>query len=64
MFMPGEVERYIPLKILNDDMPECVEIFTATLTTDDCNVDIAIGYASATVIINDRIGTFSYMLYY
>ena len=62
--MPGEVERYIPVKILNDDIQEGIEMFTATLTTDDMNVDIPISTASATVIINDRDGMFSYMLYY
>ena len=52
------------MKILNDDIQEGIELFTATLTTDDMNVDIPISTASAMIIINDRDGMFSYMLYY
>ena len=53
------MERYIPVKILNDDIQEGIEMFTATLTTDDMNVDIPITTASAMIIINDRDGMFS-----
>ena len=56
--MPGEVEKYISVKIVDDDIQEGVEMFNATLTTDDSNVDIPISTASATVIINDRDGMF------
>ena len=56
--MPGEVEKYISVKIVDDNIQEGVEMFNATLTTDDSNVDIPISTASATVIINDRDGMF------
>ena len=54
VFQPGEVEQFISVKIVDDVIQEGVEMFTATLTTDDTNVEIPTRSASANVVIKDQ----------
>ena len=63
-FQPGEVEKFISVKIVDDDMPEGVETFSVTLTTDDTNVNIPIKTSSAevTIVDHDRKWVFWYIV--
>lgn len=59
-FQPGEVQEYVNVTILDDDVLEGVEIFTATLTTDDSNVDIS-SDNTATITIVDHNSELLYL---
>ena len=49
----GVVESLVDVTIVDDDVLEGQEMFTATLTTEDPNVDIPSDSDTATVIVND-----------
>ena len=51
-FEPGDTEQFVDISIVNDDVLEGVEMFTATLTIDDSNVDIS-SNDTATITITD-----------
>ena len=51
-FEPGDTAQFVDISIVNDDVLEGVEMFTATLTTDDSNVDIS-SNDTATITITD-----------
>ena len=53
-FQPGEVEKFISVKIVDDDVSENSESFTVTLTTDDNTINIPIRTSSAGVTIEDQ----------
>ena len=63
IFQPGEVEKFISVKIVVDDIQEGVEMFNATLTTDDSNVEIPISTSSANVVIEDQDSKFNLNLH-
>ena len=52
-FQPKEELAFVNVTILNDDVLEGVETFTATLSTEDSGVDILTG-GIATVTITDN----------
>ena len=53
-FESGDTEQFVNISIVNDDVLEGVEMFTATLTTDDSNVDISSNdTAFITIVDND-----------
>ena len=53
-FESGVTEQFVDISIVNDDVLEGVEMFTATLTTDDSNVDISSDdTAFITIVDND-----------
>ena len=52
-FQPEEELAFVNVTILDDDVLEGVETFTATLTTEDSGVDILTG-GIATVTITDN----------
>ena len=56
-FQPGGVQIYVSVAILDDDVLEGVEMFTATLTTDDSNVDVS-SNNTATITIMDHDSKF------
>ena len=52
-FAAGETELFVDIPIINDNVLEAMERFTATLTSNTPNVDIESGADSAIVIIID-----------
>ena len=53
-FESGVTKQFVDISIVNDAVLEGVEMFTATLTTDDSNVDISSnGTAFITIVDTD-----------
>ena len=52
-FESGDTEQFVDITIVNDAVLEGVEMFTATLTTDDSNVDISSNDTAFITIVDD-----------
>jgi len=52
-FQPEEELAFVNVAILDDDVLEGVETFTATLTTEDSGVDILTGGIATVTIIDN-----------
>ena len=52
-FAAGETEKFVDIPIVNDNVLEVMESFTATLVSNTPNVDIESGAGSARVTIID-----------
>ena len=67
-FAPGETQQFVDVDIVDNSILEGVEMFTATLTTTDSNVNILPDADTATVTINDNdsrcCGGSSYLVNY
>lgn len=53
-FQPGEVQMLVDVAITDDDVLEGQEMFTATLTTEDSNVNTPSDSDTVTVIIKEH----------
>ena len=52
-FESGDTEQFVDISIVDDVVLEGVEMFTATLTTDDSNVDISSNDTAFITIVDD-----------
>ena len=52
-FQPGQVQASVDVSILDDDVLESVEMFSATLTSNEPNVDVS-SDDTAEILIDDN----------